>query len=364
MTGTSMDGLDIVFCRVPAGEPGRFELLGATSEPFPPVLRAALLPGGDLTVAAAARAGRELGLWYAATTAALAARLQVAPDLVGVHGQTVYHEHGVTTVQIGEPSFLALRLGCPVVADFRAGDVAAGGCGAPLVPAVDAWLFGAPDRCSVALNLGGIANLTALVPTGDAVDVLGFDCGPANMVLDEFARRHSAGRRTCDADGALARRGRVRADLLEALLAEPWAARPPPRSLGREQFGGAYVDRLLGLAPPRSEADWCDLFATATELTVRAVADDLARYVAPRAAPTRLIVSGGGARNGFMMERLAAAVRPAAVLTSDALGVPSHLKEAIAFALLAAARIDGIPGNVPAVTGAHRPVLLGKIVEV
>ncbi len=363
MTGTSMDGLDLVILRVPRGVPRRFELLASAHEPMPEALRRALSPQGTLSLAEACRLDRALGIWFADALERLVRASGYRPDLVGSHGQTVHHEHGVATCQLGEPAFLAERLRCPVVSDFRRNDLAARGCGAPLVPVVDRWLLERPGEGVLALNLGGIANLTVLPPAECDLPVLGFDCGPGNMVLDELARRASGGRLACDRDGRLAARGRVDPALLAELLAEPCLARDPPLSLGREQFGAAFVDRLVARVRPCEEADWCDLLATAAAFTVEAVAHAVARRVPATYRPARLVVSGGGARNPVLLERLAARLAPLPVVPSDALGLPATLKEAIAFALLASARLDGIPAGLPSVTGAARSVLLGKITE-
>ncbi|MDF1585696.1 anhydro-N-acetylmuramic acid kinase [Marinimicrococcus flavescens] len=358
MTGTSMDGLDMALCRVEAGRPWAFELVATDEAPMPAALRAGLAAQGAMSLGEAARLDRALGLWFADALAPLAERAGQPLDLIGSHGQTAYHEHGVTTVQLGEPAFLAVRFGCPVVSDFRRNDIALGGCGAPLVPAIDRWLFGRPDAGVVALNIGGIANLTAIPPEGP---VTGFDCGPGNMVLDALARRFTGGRQAADLGGVFAARGRVRPEWLAPLLAEPFFALQPPRSAGREEFGEAFVEALLARAAPADEAAWHDLFATALELTVQAIAGSLQSHVAFR--PASLIASGGGARNPRLMARLAEVVAPVMLTTSDALGVPGDHKEAITFALLASARLDGLPGNLPEVTGATRPVLLGKITE-
>jgi anhydro-N-acetylmuramic acid kinase len=363
MTGTSLDGLDIVLCRIAKGVPHGVEVVASAHEPMPAELRSGLLQGGALTVQEAARLSRALGNWYAEATAALCRRAGLRPQLVGMHGQTVYHEHGVVTVQLGEPSFLARELGCPVISDFRQGDIAAGGCGAPLVPFVDRWLLSRPDIGVVALNIGGITNITALPPSARMEGVIGFDCGPGNMILDELARRYTGGALTADMDGAFARRGTVCEDWLEALLAHPFLAERPPRSAGREQFGAHYVDELLGRFAPADERAWLDLFATASEATVRAVVDAVERFVPEAFATRELVVGGGGARNPALMERFRARLPGWSVVTSDVRGVPVDLKEAIAFAILASARLDGIPTNCPEVTGAARRVLLGKITE-
>jgi anhydro-N-acetylmuramic acid kinase len=233
-----------------------------------------------------------------------------------------------------------------------------------LVPVVDRWLLARPGAAVLALNVGGITNLTAIPPQEAASEpLIGFDCGPGNMVVDELARRRSGGAESCDRDGRLAAAGTVDAILLAELLADPALAAPPPRSLGSEQYGPRFCEALLARRPPRSEQDWCDLLATLTELTVQAVALAHRLFVAPRRMVRSVVVSGGGARNPELMRRLAAALAPLEVVSSDALGLSGDHKEAIAFALLASARIDRRPGNAPEVTGARRAVLLGKVTE-
>lgn len=364
MSGTSMDGIDVAVCRLAAGQPRLVELLGARTVPWDPELAMRLRSADAADALELARLNRLTGEAFADAAAELARELGVGLDLVGSHGQTVAHAHGVTTLQIGEAAMLAERLGCPVVADFRQNDIAAGGCGAPLVPMVDRWLLSRPAVGILTLNLGGISNITVLPPAEDAAaSVFGFDCGPGGMVLDELARRRSAGKDSCDRDGRLAAAGSVDGALLAELLADPALAAAPPRSLGREQYGAAFVDSLLVRRPPADERQWLALFATLTELTVQAVARDYRTYVAPVQAVAEVVVSGGGARNLELMRRLTVAFDPVPVVTSDCYGLPVDFKEAIAFALLASARVDGIPANLPAVTGARRPVLLGKLTE-
>jgi anhydro-N-acetylmuramic acid kinase len=362
MTGTSLDGIDVAVCRITAGQPRLVALLAAETFPLAADLRARLLTAGSADAAELARLSRTLGQAYAEAVEALASREGLRIELVGSHGQTVYHEHGVTTLQIGEAAELACRLGCPIVADFRQNDIAAGGCGAPLVPIVDHWLLRRPGMTVLALNLGGISNFTVLPPAESKEDVIGFDCGPANMVLDGLVERFSGGREHFDRDGQLAAAGRADAALLTELLADPLFRQRPPRSFGREQFGAPYVDRLLARAAPASNQDWTDLLATATELSARAVADAFTIF-AGRLDLGEVVASGGGARNPELMHRLRVAFAPVPVRTTDEHGLPGDFKEAIAFAFLASARIDGIPGNLPSVTGASRPVLLGKICE-
>jgi anhydro-N-acetylmuramic acid kinase len=364
MSGTSMDGIDVAVCRLASGEPRLPEVLGARTVPWEEDLAVRLRQAHAADTMELARLNRLVGEAFAAAAAGLADELGVPLDLVGSHGQTVYHEHGVATLQIGEAAILAERLGCPVVSDFRQNDIAAGGCGAPLVPIVDRWLLARPKQGVLALNIGGIANLAAVPPREDAAGpALGFDCGPGNMILDELARRFTGGAESCDRDGSFAAAGRVDAQLLGWLLADPTLRQRPPRSFGREQYGATFVDRLLAEWAPASERDWHDLFATAAELTVRAVAAAYRDHVAPACPAAELVVSGGGARNPDLMRRLARAMAPLPVVASDAYGLPVDFKEAIAFAMLASARVDELPANLPEVTGAKRRVLLGKITE-
>ena len=364
ISGTSMDGIDVAICRIAAGRPRLLEELGARTVPWAPDIAVRLRAAHSADALEIARLNRLVGEAFAGAAGDLASELGVVVDLVGSHGQTIAHEHRVTTLQLGEAAFLAERLGCPVVADFRQNDIAAGGCGAPLVPIVDRWLLARPDVAVVALNIGGITNLTAMPPAMKiGRPVIGFDCGPGNMVLDELARRKSGGRESCDRDGSLAAAGRVDPALLEELLAAECLHAPPPRSFGREQYGAEFCDALIRRIAPVEEQDWRDLFATISELTVQAVANACVEHVVPTLSPAEMIVSGGGVHNPDLMRRLGLAMAPVPVVTSDAVGLSADYKEAIAFALLASARVDGVHGNLPEVTGAARPVLLGKVTE-
>jgi anhydro-N-acetylmuramic acid kinase len=363
MTGTSMDGIDMALCRIDADAPA-CELLAFESAPLPADLVGAMRADERGSFALAAQWGRALGEAYRDALSAFVRRAGVGLDLIGCHGQTVFHAHGEVTLQLGEPALLAEAFGCPVVSDFRQGDIAAGGAGAPLVPYVDYRLLGPRERAFLAVNVGGISNLTAVPARPCPPDaVLGFDCGPGNMVLDELARRFTRGAQQADLDGRLAQLGVVRADLLAQLAAHRFFAARPPRSAGREQFGPAYTEALIATAAPQSEADWHDLFATATELPALAVADSYARFVRPCFAVEAVLISGGGARNPELMGRLAERFAPVPVTTTADYGWPVDAKEAMAFAFLASERVDDRPANLPSVTGAGRPVLLGSITE-
>lgn len=355
MSGTSMDGLDLALVRVSAGPQPKLITLAHRTVPQPDGLVLTPKHCLSLDTKALARLNTALGRFYAEAGARFCGELGLRPDLAGLHGQTVFHEHGVTTLQIGDPHFLAARLGCPVVSDFRSADLALGGSGAPLVPFVDQILLADPAGTVVALNLGGIANITIL--PADGSPVRGFDTGPANSLIDAAVRGLTQGRARQDIDGAWAAKGQVDDALLGELLAHPFFALPPPRSTGPELFGAEMAEALMG----RVRIAEADLLATLTELTARTVAESIIRH-APKAL--RVVASGGGLHNRHLMERLRRALGGIPLVSSAEAGIDPDAKEAIAFALLASLRVDRIPANLPAVTGAARPVLLGRICEV
>ena len=363
MSGTSMDGLDIAVCRFERPLGGRVTLLAGTTVAMPSGLRRALdVDARVMSAAEGALLDMEVGRWFADALGDFCAGRGLTPDLVGSHGQTVYHAHKSTTLQLGEAAFVAQRMGCPVVADFRRADIAAGGCGAPLVPIFDRLVLAEAGAGVLALNLGGIANFTA-VPPRERLDeaLIAFDCGPANMPIDLLVRRMSGGAETFDRDGQIAAAGTLDAPLLRRLQADPYYALPPPRSCGREEYGEAFVERLLRERPPASPDDWRNLVATVSELAAWAVGDAYRRHVAPTRSIARAYISGGGAANPHLVVRLAHHLAPLSVADTGARGVDPDLKEAMAFALLAALFITDQPGNVPEVTGAPRPVKLGRL---
>ena len=266
---------------------------------------------------------------------------------------------GPNTLQIAEPAVIAERTGAPVVADFRTADMAAGGQGAPLVPMVDYLLLRDARKGTVALNIGGIANVTVIPAKAKPLDVTGFDTGPGNMVSDALVRHFTGGREHYDAGGRVAALGKVNDAVLTGLLRHPFFSEPPPKSAGREQFGRYFVQRYF---LSRRRARFEDLLRTSLELTARTIVDALARFVLPETRVDRLIVSGGGAHNTRLLQRLAELLPEATVELSDRYGLPVDAKEAIAFAILADRTMHGLPGNLPRVTGARRAVVLGKIV--
>jgi anhydro-N-acetylmuramic acid kinase len=376
MTGTSADGIDVALCRISAARPRpHIELVRHRAFAYPARLREAVLAAMDARSTSAAELARlnwRLGEQYG--DAVQAAAQGYVLDLVGCHGQTIYHQ-GIAkpyagrsiacTWQLGEPALIAAAVHAPVVSNFRPADMVAGGQGAPLVPLLDATLFAHPRRARVLQNLGGIANLT-LVPPGGALDqLIAFDTGPANMVIDALAQRLVG--KPYDRGGRLAAAGSASESVVTALLRDPYYRRQPPKSAGREQYGAAFVERVLSLAR-RQRLSPHDILATATALTSRSIALAWRQFVSPRIGntPVDYIVAGGGARNLTLMRMLAADLAPfgCRVQTTDEHGIRSEAKEAVAFALLAWQTWHRLPGNVPAATGAARPAILGQITYV
>ncbi len=367
MSGTSMDGVDAAVCAFGGPRAGpAVRLLAFRREPYPRRLRErlrALAEDGGPAVREVCLLDGEVGDRFAAAAEAAlrSAGRDGRADFVGSHGQTVWHEPGrggraTATLQIGDPARIAERLRCPVVSDFRRRDCAAGGQGAPLVPLADWLLFRRPGRVRALQNLGGIGNVT-VVP-GDREGVFAFDTGPANLPLDEAVRAVTGGRVAYDRGGRRAARGRVREDVVAALLRHPFLRRRPPRSSGREEFGASFVADVRRRYP-RLRGD--DLVATLTEFVAAATAGAYRRWVLPRAAVEEVLVSGGGARNPVLMARLAALLAPLPVRPLARAGLPGEAREAVAFAVLARETLAGRTGNLPSATGARRAVTLGVV---
>jgi anhydro-N-acetylmuramic acid kinase len=345
MSGTSLDGIDVAVVELPA-----IRTLKFVSTPYPAKIRERLMAVSNAVTHTAeiSRLNYELAELYAKAVK------KVGPvDLIGCHGQTIYHEGPKNTLQIGEAAVLAERTGTPVVSNFRARDIAAGGHGAPLVPFVDYRLFRHRSRTRVALNIGGIANITVIPAGARPEDVRAFDTGPGNMVMDQLAREYSSGKLSCDRDGKIAAAAKVDRALLDELLRDAYYRKKPPKSAGREQYGVEFVERMKqsGRALP-------DLIATATVLTATTIALAVSQTVR---GPLDLIVSGGGAHNPQIVGHLAAFLPQARVARSSDYGVGVDAKEAIAFAILAYETWRGRPSNVPSATGAKRAVLLGSV---
>lgn len=375
MSGTSADGIDVAVTLLGEKENElSLDVLGFETVAFPFGLRHRLMEVSDTKTGRVDELSRlhfELGELFAraAVTVAESVGLSMEEiDLIGSHGQTVHHlpereeRFGVetgATLQIGDPSVIAQRTGVVTVGDFRTADVARGGQGAPLVPYVDYLLFRHSGRSRGLLNLGGIANLTVLPAAPKPEEVVAFDTGPASMLIDAVARMELG--RDMDEDGAGARRGKPAENLVADVLSMPYFERRPPKSTGRELFGDHCASALVR-AGREAGLSSEDLLATATEITVRSIEVACQRFVTP--VVTRLdemIVSGGGARNRFMLERLARDLAPVEISTSDEHGLSSDAKEAVAFAVLADQTVRGRPGSLPGATGADRPAVLGKI---
>ncbi len=426
MSGTSMDGIDAALVRIsgPATQP-RVSLLASSTSPYPAAIRQSILriaTGEAATAGDICQLNFALGKLFGDAALGVCRKAGVPASrltAIGSHGQTVYHQgltkqrsdllskvrgssaglaerpadlksrsallEGPCTLQIAEPALIAELTGVPVVADFRTADMAAGGQGAPLVPMVDYLLLRDARKGTVALNIGGIANFTVIPAGAKPEEVFGFDTGPGNMVIDGLVRHFTNGKKSYDAGGRCAARGKAIEALLDEMLRHPFFGQQPPKSAGREQFGQSFIDRyfLAKQFPAKRKksgrpsakpidnrqsaienlrAGWpADLLRTATELTARTIADALERYVLGMVTVHRLIVSGGGAHNRLLVSRLGQLLPSLSIHRSDEFGLDVDAKEAIAFAVLADRTLHGLPGNLPGVTGARHPVVLGKI---
>jgi anhydro-N-acetylmuramic acid kinase len=353
-----------------------FTLLAHEEYPFPAPVRRAILGmmNAELArVADVARLNFLLGELYAEAIAKTVRKYRVKLDLIGCHGQTLYHQGTAerflgrklaATWQTGEGAVIAERLGVPVVSDFRPADLAAGGQGAPLVPFFDYLLYRNEKVARIAQNIGGIANLTVIPARASLREVVAFDTGPGNMVIDA-AMEELFGKRY-DRNGRTAASGRALESVIAQLLRARFFAQKPPRTAGREEFGREYMSRFLQMCHGASKPD---VVATATALTARSIADAVRRFVVPQIRTpgkpphSQMIVSGGGAKNPALIAMLRAEIAPLGLELrfSDEFGIPSQAKEAVAFALLAHETWHRRPGNVPAATGAKRPAILGKL---
>jgi anhydro-N-acetylmuramic acid kinase len=372
MSGTSADGIDVALVRV--GE-RKASLENFAAFPFPRGVQKEILKLGEgrpVTTAEISRLNFLLGDIFADAALAACRKLRVTPaeiDVIGSHGQTVYHQgtpapflgrRVASTLQIGEPSVIAARTGITTVGDFRPADIAAGGQGAPLVPFVDFLLYRHPRIGRVALNIGGIANVTVIPAGAKLKDVFAFDTGPGNMVIDALVRRFTRGRKGFDRNAEMAAKGKLLPGLLHTFLREKYFSKLPPKTAGREQYGERYLRALLSHREAR-RARAENLVRTATILTALSILDAFHHLIAPKVRIGELIVSGGGAHNPLVMAQLGCGLNGVRVRTADELGVPGDAKEAFAFAVLACETLRKRPANVPGATGAKKPVVLGKV---
>ncbi len=380
MSGTSADGVDVAICRVSPGTSGvpRVKVLAHRARPYPKKLREAVLAAMDAkntTTAELARLNWRLGEVYTNAVDEAVRATGTKPQLIACHGQTIYHQGASAkylgaplrcTWQTGEAAVIAEQLRVPVISDFRPADMAAGGQAAPLVPMFDFCAFHSAKNSRLLLNLGGIANLTSLPAACPAEQVLAFDTGPANMVVDACMARLFG--RAFDRNGAIGARGRVHEDVLTKLLRARYFSAAAPKSCGREEFGQQFVAQFIALCE-RAGASKEDVIATATALTARTISSaytSFCRTHLERFAPgakVEMIAAGGGVRNRTLMRMLADELAPNSISlrTIDETGMPSAAKEAAAFALLGWLTWHGLPGNLPSATGAKRSVILGKV---
>lgn len=377
MSGTSADGIDAALVDVRGGKTRlRVKLLAFGISSYPKSLQKILIDlasGSSFSIDHFCRLNFSLGERFSDAVIALAkqAKMPLSEiDLVGSHGQTVQHlpktdgrgKNAIaSTLQIGEPSVIAERTGITTIADFRPGDMAAGGEGAPLTPYLHYHLLQHRKKSRAVINLGGISNITYLKAGASLEQVVAFDMGPANMLMDGLVSFLSKGKKSFDCNGAMAKKGCVSEVLLAKLMRHPFIKKRPPKSTGREVFGGRMIATILedGRALKLTNND---LFATTTAYTVASIAKNIQAFILKKGALDEVIIGGGGVRNPVLMESLVKALHPIPVLRFEEVGHDSRAIEAMTFAVLAYQTWHKRPTNIPSVTGARHPVILGKII--
>jgi anhydro-N-acetylmuramic acid kinase len=379
MSGTSADGIEVALVHISGAPPKISVRLEAHHHlPFPASVRLSILRlanGAPTTTAEISELNFVLGEEFGRAAIQSCKRWRVPLrkiSLIGSHGQTIFHLGAAarfrgklrtpSTLQIGNISVIAERTGIPTVGNFRPADMAAGGQGAPLVPFVDYLLYRDDRRGRVALNIGGIANVTVIPRGAKPSDVFAFDTGPGNMVVDALVERVTRGKASYDHDAHFALSGKTIPGLLARLMREPYLRKKPPKSAGREQFGESYAGSVMTWGQQHHAAP-ADLVRTATVLTGLTIGDAFRRFILPRTRIDELIVAGGGARNPLIMAQLAASVPGIEVVPSSHFGVPEDAKEAFCFAVLAYETYHGRANNLPSATGAKRRVVLGEIAQ-
>lgn len=365
MSGTSHDGVDAIVARIAgSGAKARVKLLGHSRLPYPKLLRERVAQAFNGPTGLLCRLNFELGEFFAKAALKAVSEAGLEPgqvDLISSHGQTVYHipptgGKSGSTLQIGEGAVIARQTGILTVSDFRPADIAAGGQGAPLVPYADWVLFRETGKTVALQNIGGISNVTVVT---DRIDgVTGFDTGPGCSLLDEAVKILSSGKKSYDKDGKMAASGKLLPDLMQKMLVNPYFKQMPPKSTGREQFGRSLAEDII---KQNRGAKGADILCTLTHLTARSIYDAYARFVLPTHRVERVILAGGGARNGFLVELLRGLFGDIPVDLIDGYGIPAEAREALCFAVLANETLSGNPSNVPSATGAAYPAILGKI---
>ncbi len=382
ISGTSADGVDAALCEIGGTnlEDFTLELIKFYTEPYPNSLRDKVLElsvSQQGTTEDVCRLNFQLGQSFANAAAGVIQEAGLTSDdldLIGTHGQTIAHlppreislPNNTTkikpgsTLQIGEPAVIAEELKTPVVSNFRARDMAAKGQGAPLVPLVDYFLFTDPDNARAVVNIGGISNMTYLPAAAKRDEIVAFDTGPGNMIIDALIQLMTKNRQHYDKNGEMAAKGQVDGYILSELLKHPYLEMPPPKSTGREEFGARYAARIYEWGIRRAVKP-TDTLRTVTDFTAIALADAYKRFVLPMGKVSEVVISGGGALNDTLMTRLKKEFGEATLVVSDEIGMPLKGKEAIAFAVLARECVLGRPGNIALATGAAGPRILGQI---
>jgi anhydro-N-acetylmuramic acid kinase len=379
MSGTSADGIDVALANV-SGTPPRLAAMleGHYHASFSRQVREAILRlanGAATTTAEISQLNFLLGEEFASAAIGACSKWRIPIRkiaLIGSHGQTIFHQGVPTeflssrriasTLQIGEPSIIAERTGVMTIADFRPADMAAGGHGAPLVPFVDYLLYRSAKMGRVALNIGGIANVTVIPAGARPQDVFGFDTGPGNMIVDAVVEKITQGRQAYDKGARIAAKGQVIPSLLEKMLRDPYLRMRPPKTAGREQFGAAYAADLLSSARKHRVRPE-DLVRTATIFTALSIVGAFRHFILPRTEVRQMIVAGGGTKNPLIMAQLQAALREIEIIRSSDFGIAEEAKEAFAFAILAYEGFHGRANNLPSATGAKHSVVMGKLVH-
>ncbi|ODS32635.1 MAG: anhydro-N-acetylmuramic acid kinase [Candidatus Scalindua rubra] len=377
MSGTSCDGVDACMARITGnGLSSKIDIIEFETYPYKKEIRELIFNASQKQTASVDKVCQlnfTLGKLFADAVKQIARKSSVSIskiDIVGSHGQTIYHISSLkkktnrevrSTLQIGEPSVIAQETGVTTVADFRTRDIAAGGEGAPLVPYADFILFGGDKIGRAIQNIGGISNVTFLPADCGINDVIAFDNGPGNMIIDRFAEIITDGKFKYDKNGELASKGKLNQGLLKRLCAHPYLSKHPPKSTGREDFGIQFSDDLYK-ETDQANIDILDTFTTVTAFTAKSISDSYRKFIQPLYKIAEVVISGGGVRNSVLLKFLKDYLKDIKIRKVDEFGIPSDAKEALAFAILANETICGNPGNVPSVTGAGKSVILGKII--
>ena len=374
MSGTSADGIDTALVRIKESEQGiKIKLIAFDCLKYSPRIKNFILDCSQentVTVKDICRLNFLMGELFAQAACHIVKKAKMNLediDLIGSHGQTICHLpdkekiSGVeisSTLQVGEASIIAEKTGIVTVSDFRPRDMAAGGEGAPLSAYVDFILYHSQQEGIIALNIGGIANVTAIPAKAKEEDILAFDTGPGNMLIDGLIKRVSGGNEVCDRNGVTAQQGEVVEEVLARLMEHPFLSKSPPKSTGREEFGEDYLNWIITIA---KGINWKDLICTITAFTAKSIASACKDFIFPVAPFTKMIVSGGGVHNKCLMNMLREELPQIQIVSSDELKIPADAREAISFAVLANETIMQRPGNLPSATGAQKKVVLGKI---